>query len=357
MSIRKINVEEFVSISKDFPVFDVRTPGEYKHAHIPGAISLPLLSDEERVVIGTAYKQESRHIAIKKGLDFFGPKMRALVEEVERLTNLEPERKTIVIHCWRGGMRSGAVAWLLDMYGYTVLTISGGYKAFRKWALLQFEKEYNFKLLGGYTGSGKTPVLHEVDSLGHNVIDLENLANHRGSAFGGIGMNAQPSQEMFENILAVELYKKHLNDFIWLEDESQRIGTTMIPKSIWILMRSSPIFFIDIDFEERLKYLVHTYGIMNKEELMHSIKRITKRLGGLESANAINHILENNIPESFRILLRYYDKLYSKGLYNREGSSDLITVIKCNDVDAKTNGFKVHSAAHNLSPIENAISS
>lgn len=354
MSIRKINVEEFVSVSNTFPVFDVRSPGEYNHAHIPGAFSLPLLSDEERVIVGTAYKQENRQIAIKKGLDFFGKKMRGIVEQVENIKHSNTDCSTIIIHCWRGGMRSGAMAWLLEMYGYTVLTISGGYKAFRNWALAQFEINYEFKLLGGYTGSGKTEVLQEIQNLGFKIIDLEKLANHRGSAFGGIGMDCQPSQEMFENLLALELFHISSNNFIWLEDESQRIGSNKIPGTVWTSMRASPIFFLNIDFEERLKYLVHTYGMMNKEDLMNSIERITKRLGGLEAKNSINHLLENNIPESFRILLKYYDKSYTKGLYNRNSSSDLIRIINCVEVNAKVNASKVYGIAGNrMSHTEN----
>ncbi|MBA4140769.1 MAG: tRNA 2-selenouridine(34) synthase MnmH, partial [Segetibacter sp.] len=219
MAVTKIDVEAFVSLSKIHPIIDVRSEGEYQHAHMPGAYALPLFSNEERKIVGTAYKQQSREAAIKTGLDFFGKKMRAMVEEVEKLIDerCKMERKntayqsenynskTILIHCWRGGMRSGAVAWLLDLYGFKVFSLSGGYKAFRNSVLKQFEKEYDFRILGGYTGSGKTYVLHELENKGEKIIDLEYLAGHKGSAFGNIGFKPQPSQEMFENLLAVEL--------------------------------------------------------------------------------------------------------------------------------------------------------
>ena len=213
MAIQKLTIAEFLQLAKQHPVLDVRSPGEYIHAHIPGAISLPLFTDEERKVVGTAYKQQSRQAAIKIGLDYFGVKMRKMVEEVElKLTgkqknsaNEQPSTNNVLIHCWRGGMRSAGVAWLLDLYGFKVYTLVGGYKAYRKWVMQQFEKEYDFKIIGGYTGSGKTLVLQQLAKQQQAVIDLEALANHKGSAFGALGQSPQPKQEMFENLLAAAL--------------------------------------------------------------------------------------------------------------------------------------------------------
>ena len=174
--IQKITIEEFLLLAKQYPVLDVRSPGEYTHAHIPAAHSLPLFTDEERKQVGTAYKQQSREAAIKIGLDYFGVKMRKMVEEVEGIVrsqesgvkNLQTSDSelltpnSVLVHCWRGGMRSAAVAWLLDLYGFKVFLLAGGYKAYRKWVLAQFEKDYNFNIIGGYTGSGKTLVLHQL---------------------------------------------------------------------------------------------------------------------------------------------------------------------------------------------------
>ena len=347
MAIQKISIDQFLSLSKDHPVFDVRSLAEFLHAHITSAYSLPLFNDEERKIVGTTYKQQSRQQAIKVGLDFFGVKMRKMVEEVEEIIsnrqkaiskNVQlPIANCILIYCWRGGMRSTALAWLLDLYGYKVYTLTGGYKAFRNWVLQQFEKHCYLKILGGYTGSGKTILIEELRRLGHPVINLEALANHKGSAFGALGEKLQPSQEMFENLLALELLSKaspigtDLNG-IWLEDESQRIGSLNIPKSIWGKMRKSPVYFIDIPFEQRLDYLVRTYGTLKKEDLVNAIIRIQKRLGGLETKNAINYLLENNIEECFSILLKYYDKCYTKGLYNRINPDDLLNKIPCKNV-------------------------
>lgn len=346
MAIQKINIEEFLSLAKIHPVLDVRSPGEYHHAHIPGAYSLPLFTDEERKIVGTTYKQNSREEAIKIGLDFFGVKMRKMVEEAESLaishkpavTTNDPQLsaanfKTVLVHCWRGGMRSAGVAWLLDLYGFKVYTLVGGYKVFRKWALEQFEKDYSLQVIGGNTGSGKTYVLNALQKKNENIIDLEALANHKGSAFGNIGMPKQPSQELFENKLAVELFfASEKQKPIWIEDESQRIGDVNIPINFWKHMRTKPLFFLDIPFEERLNHITEEYGKLDKEKLINAVERIKKRLGGLESKDSVNALIEGRIKDCFRILLTYYDKWYSKGLHNRENFEALIQKIPCKTV-------------------------
>ena len=366
MAIEKINIKNFLELADQYPVIDVRSPAEYNHAQIPGAYSLPLFNDEERKIVGTTYKQQSREAAIKIGLDFFGVKMKKMVEEVEAIISNRqqainkdqmPIAHCVLIHCWRGGMRSAAVAWLLDMYGFKIFTLAGGYKTFRKWVLKQFDEEYSLKILGGYTGSGKTLILQELKRKGYSVIDLENLANHKGSAFGAIGEKPQPTQEMFENLLARELFTKasppagggaRPDDTVgwglegaWLEDESQRIGKLIIPNSFWEKMRTSPVYFLDIPFEERLNYLVATYGNFDKEKLAEAIERIQKRLGGLETKNAISFLSENNIRECFSILLKYYDKLYAKGLHNRKNYESLLNIILCSSVNTNSNVNKL----------------
>ncbi len=340
MAIEQIDIENFLKLSETSPVFDVRSPGEFLHAHLPGAFALPLFTDEQRKVIGTAYKQQSRQVAVKKGLDFFSERMKNMIEEAEDIIkknkNFSNENR-ILVHCWRGGMRSRSVAWLLDLYGFKVYTLKEGYKAFRNWALSQFEKEYDLKILGGYTGSGKTFVLQDMKRKGEAVIDLEGLANHKGSAFGSLGEAPQPGQEMFENMLALELFKASANGKspIWLEDESRHIGTAGIPKPLWEAMRKSPLYFLDIPFEERLEHIVSMYGKFDKKELVNSIMKIQKRLGGLETKNAINYLLENNMKECFSILLHYYDKMYANALYKRENIDAVLNKIPCKTVEAE----------------------
>jgi tRNA 2-selenouridine synthase len=358
MPVQKITIDQFLQLAKEHPVLDVRSPGEYTHAHIPGAHNLALFNDEERKIVGTAYKQQSREAAIKIGLDFFGVKMRGMVEQVEGICNLElgkkdaagiavdkqiPNSQSLLIHCWRGGMRSAGVAWLLDLYGFKVYTLAGGYKAYRKWVLAQFEKEYAFNIVGGYTGSGKTLLIHELIRQQKTVIDIEELANHKGSAFGAVGQ--QPKQEMFENKLAQALNAASGQQptTIYLEDESQRIGNLQIPMPLWYTMRNNPVYFIDVPFEKRLVYITEEYKHTEKEKLVNNIIRIQKRLGGLETKTAINCLLENDYTGCFRILLRYYDKYYNKALNSRENLSALLNKIPCSGVDTTTNIQKLLS--------------
>jgi tRNA 2-selenouridine synthase len=337
MGVKKIEIAEFKKHASEYLILDVRSPGEYHHARLPDAYSLPLFSDAERKVVGTAYKQESKEIAIKIGLDYFGPKMRQMVEEVESL--VKNTTKKILVHCWRGGMRSGGVAWLLDLYGFEVYQLNGGYKAYRNWVLEQFERPYIFKILSGNTGSGKTPLLYALQQKGVQMVDLESLANHKGSALGGINQPPQPSQEMFENLLAQRLFATNFDEIIVLEDESQRIGNVNIPNNIWQKMKESEVYYLQITFEERLKYLIDEYGNLPVEELKSAILRIQKRLGGLESKNAIQHLESANLSDCFGILLRYYDKWYEKGLRSKEKGD--IVKIETDSVDAEINGQKI----------------
>jgi tRNA 2-selenouridine synthase len=359
MGIQKITVEEFLLRAKTNPVFDVRSPGEYQHAHIQSARSLPLFNDEERKVVGTAYKQQGKQKAIKIGLEYFGPRMKQIVETVEQVVaetkaihtdaDAANDVPTVLVHCWRGGMRSGAIAWLLDLYGFQVFTLAGGYKAYRNWVLKQFETDRDLNLVGGYTGSGKTYLLDELTREGHSVIDLEALANHKGSAFGALGMGEQPSPEMFENMLAEALNEIKPGSPCWIEDESQRIGLLNIPTTFWKMMRTRPVFFLEVPFEERLKHIVAEYGQHEKEKLVNCVIRIQKRLGPLETKTAVNYLIENNYLEAFRILLTYYDKSYEKSLANRENSSAWLNKIECNSVDNISNTAKLLSCASAIS--------
>lgn len=375
MAIEKVDVHKFIELAKLHPVLDARSPGEFCHAHFPNAYNLALFSDEERKVVGTAYKQQGRQEAIKIGLVYFGVKMKKMVEEVEaiiaHLPSKEPEvncssddgpnqvenpvavrnhpSAIVLVHCWRGGMRSRAIAWLLDLYGFKVYLLHGGYKKFRHYVLETFRIPFPCKILGGFTGSGKTYIISELARHGYKTIDLEGLANHKGSAFGTLG--PQPSQEMFENVLALQLRDKSaekssltIADSIWLEDESQRIGAVIIPPDLWSQMRHSPLFFLDIPFEERLEHIIREYGAVDKQNLADAILRIQKRLGGLETKKSIKLLMENDIRESFRILLKYYDRCYSKSSLNKPAPEEHKRKIACDTVDKNENTFKLIKA-------------
>jgi tRNA 2-selenouridine synthase len=356
VGIQRLSIRNFLEQSANHLLLDVRSPSEFNHAHIPGAYSFPLFTDEERKVVGTTYKQQGRKQAIKTGLDYFSPKMKRMVEEIEtkidegKETADEGSRQrsgTVFIYCWRGGMRSAAIAWLLDLYGFRVFVLTGGYKAFRNEVLHTFQEPYFFRILGGYTGSGKTEVLQQLEKNGEQIIDLETIACHRGSAFGSFNMPPQPTQEMFENLLAKQLRGKAISNpdgepvssnsiphsVIWLEDESQRIGNLNIPNGIWQQMRQSSIIFLEIPFNQRLEYIVNLYGLCDKEKLLEAVHRIAKRLGPLETRNTIEFLQQDNKKEAFAILLHYYDKLYLKALHNRQNLPDLLTRVGCQTVN------------------------
>lgn len=346
MAIQKISIDDFITSVHNGITLDVRSPSEFEHAHIPGAHSLPLFNNDERALVGTTYKQQSREQAIKIGLPMFGSKLLSMVETVESLVadfqkKHNKELPIIYVHCWRGGMRSAAVSWLLDLYGFRVCQLIGGYKAYRNWVLEQFNQQYNLHVLGGNTGSGKTEILQALKKQKISVIDLEGIAHHKGSAFGAIGQPHQPSQEMFENKLANELVQNDSNKVIWIEDESQRIGTVMLPTPFFKLLRNSVCYFIKIPFKARLDFIIEVYGKLDTQELINATLRIQKRLGGLETKNVVNFIIEKNIPSAFDILLKYYDKLYEKNVENSSIPKAIVIQIPAEKVDPILNAALV----------------
>lgn len=321
MPIKKVEIEAFLELAQQHPVLDVRSPGEYLHAHIPAAHSFPLFTDEERKVVGTTYKQTSREKAIKIGLDYFGPKMREMIETAEAIAK-KAETKTLLVHCWRGGMRSGAISWLLDLYGFEVYQLIGGYKSYRNWVLQSFDKyQLPFLVIGGYTGTGKTEILQWLKEKDEFVINLEEIAGHRGSAFGNLGLPEQAGVEQVENILSLTVKQYHYSlknsgkKWIWLEDESRRIGNINLPEAFHKNMKNSPFIFLQVPFDKRLENIVNLYGQFSTESLENSILRIKKRMGNDLNGIALEFLHQNDIKNCFRILLNYYDRYYLKNSF------------------------------------------
>lgn len=311
--VKQLPLSEFLEKAKTTVVVDVRTPLEFQQGHMPGALNIPIFTNEERVIVGTTYKQQGRQPAILLGFELTGPKWAEFIKEAERIA---PDKK-IMVHCWRGGMRSGALAWAFDLYGFEVSTLKGGYKTFRRSGIDSFSNTYPFTILSGSTGCAKTKTLQEMKALGEQVIDLEDLAQHQGSSFGSMGKMIQPSQEQFENLLGLELQRMDLSKPIWLEDESVTIGKRVIPKPIWEQMRKAPIIKMEIPKEERIDFLNEDYGTLDKVFLKESVLRIAKRLGPLETKLTLQAIDEGKMKDFINQVLVYYDKTYQKGLNNR----------------------------------------
>ena len=312
-----ITIDFYFQHLKHLPIIDVRSPGEFAKGHIPTAHNIDLFTDEERAVVGTAYKKESKERAIEIGYEYVKPK---LEDFVIQSIQVAPE-KEVIVQCWRGGMRSNAFADHLLENGFKkVYVIEKGYKAFRNYVLDYFERPFNLKILGGYTGTGKTEILHSLEKKGQQIIDLEGLANHRGSAFGGIDLPPQPTTEQFENKLFFKLQSLKATAPIWIEDESRMIGNVLIPNQFYSTMNSLPVYFLEVPLEKRIQHLVANYASLNQIKLAESISRITKKLGYDNGKFALEALDQKNYDKVVEITLLYYDKYYLKGLQKRKDS-------------------------------------
>ncbi len=299
--------EDYLFATAETPVVDVRSPGEFEAGHVTGAISIPLFADEERAIVGTIYKQQGKKDAIEKGLEIVGPKMAALAKNAEDAAVDD----SIAVYCWRGGMRSNRMAWLFEQVGLNCTVLEGGYKAYRNAVLQGFSELENLIVIDGPTGSGKTDILHALKDAEEQVLDLEGLANHKGSAFGNIGLGKQPSSQQFQNDLHHELGKLNPEKRIWIEREGMTIGNVYLPQPLWEKMRVSTAIAIDVPMEMRVERLVNDYGSASKTELEKSIRKLQQRLGGQHMKAALEFLEENRLAEVAELLLHYYDKRYA----------------------------------------------
>ncbi len=296
------------------PILDVRSPGEYAQGHIPDAISFPLFSDDERAQVGTCYKQKSRELAVELGLDLAGPKFGDMVRKAKKIA---PDR-VVRVHCWRGGMRSEAIAWMLNLAGFNTTTLTGGYKAFRQWVRHAVSTPKKIVLLGGMTGTAKTDILHALKNQGQQVLDLEGYANHRGSSFGAVCLPPQPSTEHFENMVATEWRTFEAQRPVWVEAESRSVGSCRVPPELFEQMNEAFALEITRPVSERVALLVDIYGQADRDELVAATERIRKRLGGDRTQAAIAHIQSGDLASAVTITLDYYDRAYRYGLEQRD---------------------------------------
>lgn len=320
---------------RGYAIVDVRSPAEYAKGHLPGSANLPLFGDAERAAIGTCYKLKGKQAAISMGLDFVGPRMSSMVNDAKLYNS------PLLLYCWRGGMRSASVAWLLHMAGMEVTVINGGYKAYRTRVLEYFERcTLKWLVLGGRTGTGKTVLLNLLSDRGEPVIDLERIACHKGSAFGWIGESKQPTNEMFENLLFElmhELVQHHT--YAWIENESRSVGSNFIPLPLWEQMKRSPLLNISRDDAYRLQHLLRCYDHKDADALVVSFEKIAKRLGLESAAKAIDFVRQGKLEAAAKIALDYYDKCYDYNLDNNV-SPEIVNMdfMGCSD-DEVVNGL------------------
>jgi len=339
----KLSIEEFLPLTDTFPLVDVRSPAEYAKAHIPGAVNIPLFDNEERKQVGIRYKQGGKENAVLLGLEYVGPKMAGFVKQAKKLVKKD---KRILVHCWRGGMRSGSMAWLFETAGLKVFTLDGGYKAYRGYIRKQFSKNVNMVVLGGYTGSGKTSILQEMEKKGEQFLDIEGIAHHKGSVFGPLGQKQQPSNEQFENNLADAWRKFDFSKPVWVEDESRQLGTCGIPDPLFAQMRKAPVIKVIIPKSERIKRLVNEYGNFEKKLLAEQVEKIRERLGGQFANEAIEALNQNQLDKVADLTLRYYDKAYEFGILKRNPES--ITKLELEKDDPIENAKAVLALTENL---------
>jgi tRNA 2-selenouridine synthase len=335
MLSRKIAPSDFLQRAATAITVDTRSPAEYASGHIPGAVNIPLFDNDERAVVGRLYKKSGREEAVLEGLRISGPQ---LAEKL--LTGINFARGgRLLLYCWRGGMRSESMAWLFSLAGIQLSLLDGGYKAYRGYIMEELSAKRNTLILGGLTGSGKTSILRVLSERGEQMADLEGIACHRGSAFGALGQNPQPTTEHFANLLFQEWTGFDISRTIWLEDESRNIGTVFLPELFWRNMQESVVIALISDPAVRLPRLVREYSGFPTEQLMESVMKISKRLGGTRTNDAAMAIENGDFAKAAEITLEYYDKAYLHSLHKRP--AHLIHKIETSTDDPEVNASAV----------------
>jgi tRNA 2-selenouridine synthase len=342
MKIQKVNIIRFLELSETTPIADVRSPSEYNSGHIPGAVNIPLFDDKEREAVGVKYNKEGRLPAIIEGLKHTAPSLTSKLEEGLKIA----KNGKLLVHCWRGGMRSEAMAWLFSLGDLEVYMLEGGYKSYRRYILEILSQKRKMIILGGMTGSSKTHILRYLGSLNQQIIDLEQLANHKGSAFGALGQQPQPTTEQFANLLFRQFGKLNNCLPLWLEDESWNIGSVFIPDKFYLNMQESPSVVLVMDFNIRLLRLMEEYSAYPAEALKASILRISKRLGGDRTKEAIDSLKSGDIGKAIEIVLNYYDKAYLFGMKQKDSKNIIYVNVDSDKIE--TNALKVLEAAERV---------
>jgi len=308
--VTKINIAE--ALQKKAVFIDTRSPAEYELDHLPNAINLPILDNEERAIVGTLYKQVSREKAIEKGVEYFSAKLPQFMKEVDKHKN-----ELIIIYCWRGGMRSRTVVALLESLGYNILQLAGGHKAFRAYVRERLENyilKAELVVFWGLTCTGKTRLLQNFS----NFLDLEELAQHRGSLYGHIGLKPN-SQKRFENLFLQRLDQLNKEKYLFVEGESRKIGDVQIPEFFYKAMLKGKHVLVERSMEKRAEEAVKNYMVGNNIE---DIKKITlslfKLIGKERKKEIVELIDKGELREAAKILLEeYYDPLYLHTLKKR----------------------------------------
>ena len=310
--VKEIEVKD--AVEKEFTFIDVRTEEEFEEFHIPGAINVPLFTKEEKEKISKVYYEKGEKEARITALELVSSKLPSIVKRIKEIKN---KKGRVAVYCWRGGMRSLAVSSICNLCGVYVLRLKGGFRAFRKFTFEDMEeilKDKFFLVIYGPTGVGKTRLLRKLKVEGFPVIDLEGLAGHRGSVFGGIGLK-QPSQKFFDALLWEEVRSLRGFRYLIVEGESRRIGRIHLPEVFWNKILEGRKIVVELPLEERVRISVEDYGVgkFPSEVYLESLSKIRKILGAEEFNIIKNFILEGKYEEAVKeLMMNYYDKLYAK---------------------------------------------
>ncbi|WP_366921746.1 tRNA 2-selenouridine(34) synthase MnmH [Metallumcola ferriviriculae] len=334
--MKEITVED--ALESHHIYVDLRSPSEYAEDHLPGAVNLPLFNDEERAKVGTVYKQEGSLQAKRLGLEFVSLKLPRLIKEISDQTKGGP----VVIYCWRGGLRSKSVSNVLEIMGVPTRRLQGGYKAFRRHVNNYFQETIPYKMvvIHGFTGTGKTDIIKILQSMDYPAIDLEGLANNRGSVFGEVGLGEQPAQKHFETRIFSQLTEIPVGSTIVVEGESKRIGKNFIPESFFNAMKKGKKIMVQDDINNRVKRIISEYSKdtqENRDALIHSLSFLTKRIGKSKVEQLTEMVIAGNYAPVVEYLLNnYYDPLYAHP-FNKSDEFDIIInganpVFAANDV-------------------------
>ena len=313
MTSEILSPEQFLQLAVRLPVIDVRSPGEYQKGHIPGAYNIPLFDNNERARVGTTYVKIGKEQAIELGKSIAGLKTDYYLDAIRDIT---PD-KQMLLHCWRGGMRSAKIAAFYAENGYQIFLLEGGYKAYRNYIRQQFSSGRPVLLIGGYSGSGKTGILQEIGKSGQQIIDLEALANHKGSNFGHLGQKEQPTTEQFENNLFSQWAELEPLKPLWLEHESMSIGSIYLPDTFRTAMMSGILYFIELPKAYRIQRLVKEYACFEKPVLQAVLEHLGQFMGSFQAREVLLALQNDEFEKVAAISLAYYDKLYDNSLIRR----------------------------------------
>jgi tRNA 2-selenouridine synthase len=334
-------------------IIDVRSPSEFALDRIPGAINLPVLNDAERAQVGTQYKQESSFDAKKTGAALVA---RNIAEHIENELHNHPKSWRPLIYCWRGGNRSAALAHVLRQIGWQAQTLDGGYKAYRRHVIsdiAQLPARLQFRIVCGPTGSGKSRVLQQISVLGGQVLDLEDLALHRGSVLGSLPDQPQPAQKYFESSIWQKLRGFQANRPVFVEAESKKIGNLRVPELLIERMWRSSCLRIDVPMAARVAFLIQDYGhfLRNFEEL----KAKLGCLNSLHGTKTISSWLDLASQSQWQtlvaqLLVEHYDPSYQRSTKLHYPTLEGSPIFRAENLDEGSLKMLARTILHDLAP-------